>query len=199
MLALSIPLWLWWAAGISVLLMGTVFLVRWATTDHLIAHTFRSAAEGDFEAAAARLQAAAEKNDPRGQRCEALGFLYFQRNRWNEAADAFARAAQRNPTRLTARIYQAHSLTRAGRVDEGRELLQAMSQERPEDIMPLCGMALAMVDIGDTGAAAEYYWKARRLFEQHPSVQSHEAVGLLEAAADAVGNATVASAKPSEP
>lgn len=188
-----------WIAGIAALLGGVAWLFRWATTDHLINRTFREAAEGDFDAATQRLRAAASSDDPRGRRYDALGFLYFQRSRWNEAAEAFGKAFELDPVRILRRVYQAHSMARGGKVDEARALLLAMAEQRPEDVTPLCGLGMLLIDVGDTGAAAEYYWKARQLAQQHPGMQTPEGLGLMEACADAIDRAAVPATASSPP
>jgi len=182
---------LWWTVGPAALLIALILPIRWALSDHLINRAFRDAAEGDFDAAAQRLKTAAAEDDPHGRRHEALGFLYFQRARWTEAAEAFAQAATRNPRRLLLIVYQAHSLSRGGKPDEAKEMLAKMATNLPEDVTPLCGMAILLADCGEVAAAAEYYWKARQLLAKHPAIQSADGMGLMEACAETVGRSAV--------
>lgn len=179
------------AAGAAIV-VALLLALRWLRADRLLVQTFRQAAEGDFDGAVARLKQAAADDDPTGARLEALGFLYFQRSRWTEAADAFGQAAQRNSGRVVCRVYQAHALARSSRIEEAKALLATLNLDRPHDVSPLCGLALVLVDAGDVAGAAEQYWKARQLFQQYPQQQSAAGMGLLEQCAQTISRTVLA-------
>lgn len=166
--------------------MAVLFMARWLRRDRLISHAFRDAAEGDFDGAVARLTQAAQEDDPRGVRLEALGFLYFQRSRWLEAAETFSQAAERNTGRMVRRVYQAHALAKAGRLDDARSLLEGLITAAPQDVSPVCGLAMVLVETGNVAAAAEQYWKARQILKAYPGRQTAEGLGLLEQCAEAI-------------
>ena len=186
MLAMTTNLW------VAVLIAGAAFvlalltLVRWLRSDRLIVSVFRQAAEGDFDGAVARLRRAAVEDDANGVRLEALGFLYFQRARWAEAAGAFGESAERNAGRLVRRVYQAHAMARSGRPDEARLMLEGLLAAAPQDVSPVCGMALVLVEKGEVAAAAELYWKARQIFQEYPARQTADGMGLLEQCAETI-------------
>lgn len=190
MLAITTSLWIAVPTIVAVMALSLLllFLVRWLRSDRLISHAFRDAAEGDFDGAVARLKQAATEDDPRGVRLEALGFLYFQRARWPEAAEAFGQSAQRNAGRMVRRVYQAHAMARAGRFDDAKAMLEGLIAAGPQDVSPVCGMALVLVETGNVAAAAEQYWKARQILQKYPSRQTSEGIGLLEQCAETISS-----------
>ncbi len=181
---------LWIAVSIIVaaiaLSLLVLLLVRWLRSDRLISHAFRDAAEGDFDGAVARLKRAAEEDDPRGVRLEALGFLYFQRARWPEAAETFGQAAQRNTGRMVRRVYQAHAIARAGRLDDAMSLLEGLIAAAPHNVSPVCGLAMVLAETGNVAAAAEQYWKARQILQTYAARQTSEGMGLMEQCAETI-------------
>jgi tetratricopeptide (TPR) repeat protein len=186
MLAITTFFWIGTPIVFAAITVALVLWVRWLRSDRLIVQVFRQAAEGDFEGAVARLRRAASEDDPRGVRLEALGFLYFQRARWPEAADAFAQSAERNATRMIRRVYQAHAMAKSGRLDEATSLLAGLSAAAPQDVSPVCGMAMVLVEAGNVAAAAEQYWKARQILQQHSARQTSDGMGLLEQCAETI-------------
>lgn len=183
---MTISLWVAVPIGVAAIVLALVLLVQWLRSDRVIGHAFRDAAEGDFDGAVERLKAAAAEDDPRGVRLEALGFLYFQRARWPEAAAAFGASAERDAGRMVRRVYQAHAMARSGQLDEARSMLEGLSAASPQDVSPVCGIALVLMEKGDVGAAAEHYWKARQLLQQYPARQTSEGMGLLEQCAETI-------------
>ena len=65
-------------------------------------------------------------------------------------------------------------------------MLEGLSATAPQDVSPVCGVALVLVEKGDVAAAAEHYWKARQLFQQYPTRQTSEGMGLLEQCAQSI-------------
>ena len=194
MLAMTTTHWVEVSIAGAAFVLAMLALVRWLRSDRLIVNAFRQAAEGDFDGAVERLKRAAGQDDPKGVRLEAIGFLYFQRARWAEAAEAFGESADRNVGRMVRRVYQAHAMARSGRPDEAKLMLDGLSAASPQDVSPVCGMALVLVASGDIAAAAEHYWKARQILQQYPAQQTSDGMGLLEQCADIISrNASIES------
>ena len=186
MLAMTTTLWIGLAIVATAMAVALLYLVRWLRSDRDIVNAFRQAAEGDFDGAVARLRRAAAEDDVHGVRLEALGFLYFQRARWAEAAEAFGQSAERNAGRMVRRVYQGHAMARSGRPDEAMSMLEGLSIAAPQDVSPVCGMALVLVEKGEVAAAAELYWKARQILQQYAGRQTSDGMGLLEQCAETI-------------
>ena len=65
-------------------------------------------------------------------------------------------------------------------------MLERLSVAAPQDVSPVCGMALVLVEKGEVAAAAELYWKARQILQQYPARQTSDGMGLLEQCAETI-------------
>jgi Flp pilus assembly protein TadD len=88
-----------------------------------------------------------------------LGELLANDKRWTEAIEAFRAVPGDSPHAWEARLHIASALNRQEKSDEAAALLQAMSEERPED-------TAALIALADMLRSRERYQQAAEVYER---------------------------------
>lgn len=153
--------------------------------DQVINTAYEKSTAGGVDEAVALLRHAARNSDPQGQRTEAMGTIFYQAGRYQEAAEAFARSLPLEPANMGRLNYLCSALSRSGQWDKAFALLDEYASTYPNDVAPPSIRCLIISEKteGDYGDALKAYDEARRIFSRHHT-QDCLSMGFLQQCAD---------------
>jgi tetratricopeptide (TPR) repeat protein len=133
----------------------------------------------DPKTAAALLEKLTSRN-PTPRALVALANNYEQMKQFGQAADAYGKALELDPSRLELKAALAQDQTNAGRYDDAIKTFQELAKANPQEFLPYLGMAQIYREQKDYDQAQRMVDKAKTLSADNLDVRLEE-VRLLEA------------------
>ena len=133
----------------------------------------------DPKAATALLEKLTSKS-PTPRSLVALANSYEQMKQFGQAADAYSKAIELDPSRAELKAALAQAQTNAGRYDDAIKTFQELAEDNPQEVLPYLGMAQIYRSEKDYDHAQSMLDKAKSVSADNLDVQL-EQVRLLDA------------------
>lgn len=153
--------------GVAVASLVVLFVMLWRQRDPALKEAAELAAAGRHEEAIDALRRLIAERGETVNRLTALGALYMDRQRWDEALEQLRRAEAAGAPKPSTTNNKAVVLCKMGRIEEGLALLAGAAQEYPGDFSVACNHAHFLAEAGREPEAYDALERAECILDKY--------------------------------